>query len=222
MARLLAHLTRSTTLVLLLASPLAAQNMNLGPWVFTQPFLTQGGPVVACASNAPAGTLHGGNVRQPVLKAVAHTKEPWFAKWGLCATTTAADAPLTVGPAKTLVELECVLYGWMRLENVPGRVSAVGFARIEDAAGKVLAEIACAKRPFIVAAVIPRTRIHDTQKTTVCLDPELKYLAHGDLNVQALIDRGIGGMQAESEFFTDDGTGLPAGLMLIVQPRGGC
>jgi hypothetical protein len=199
-----------------------AQDMTLGTWVFTQGPAIQTGSVTTCTTNAPAGSLYGGNPRQPVLKAHASVTEPWLDPWSICGIQVDADAPLTVGRAKTEIELECVLYGVRTLEDIPGRVTAVGFASIIDASGTEVAKIGCPARPFIRANIINNERVHATTKAFVCLDPEPKYTVHGELSVQALINRGWGGQKGETEFFTDDNSGLPAGLMLIVQPRGTC
>lgn len=200
--------------------------MNLGPWTFTKAPPVTAGTVLASSTNAPAGTLWGGNPRQPVLKAHAEVESSRWKPWSVCSLQVKATAPLQLGrESKELIELEVVLYGHQTLRAAGGLALATGFASILDAAGNAVAQIGvqAAGNPPL-PQVYTDQRVHATDKTTACLSPGTTYTVEGTLNVQAAMPRQLAWNlgHAEAQFMKDDGNGLPSGLMLIVQSRGAC
>ena len=71
--------------------------------------------------------------------------------------------------------------------------------------------------------LIGEARTHTTQKTMVCLPFNEDYQVTAGFEVSASIDSGFSLFwRADGDFLNDDGTGLPAGMMVIIQPRGPC
>ena len=199
-----------------------AQNLMLGPWRFGASGQLTIGTCPTNTTNAPGGTFWGGNQRQPVLKAHSVALEDQN-PMSRCGIWNGAESRFTVGPADTLIELECVLYGKRVLEGVPGRITVTGWADIIDSTPRSRAALRCEPYPLPLLTTVGSDRVHATKKKTVCLQRNDKYEVEGILHVEAQIERnGRPGDHAEADFSVDDGSGLPFGLMLIIQPRGPC